>query len=141
MTEWIALIPPGDTCTVQRADVAEAKIVEVSKLDAWARLEAARREYERLANELGQSVKLEGEVTWAQVARETELALPPALRVVDEEEHHAFKRPGPRFGCRCSYVFDTAAELKDHQTRCGVAARHRNLGGHAEPGGLKWGET
>lgn len=125
MTEWIAVIPPGDTCTVQHADVSEASVVEVAKLDAWAKLEAARREYERLAAELGSPAHP---------------SLQPAVEDA-EEVHRAFKVPGPRFACRCNNVYDHHEDLIAHEKKCGVAARHRNLGGHAEEGGFRWGVT
>jgi hypothetical protein len=140
MTQWVCIIPAGDACTVQEADVAEAKVMRVDQLDAWARLEAARREYERLQAELG--IPLEApRVAHVQVHSAEELHVKPALHVVGEEEHRAFKVPGPRFACVCNNVYDHAEDLKAHRARCGVAARHKNLDGHAEPDQFKWGLT
>lgn len=133
MTAWVVLLPPGDTASVHEADVSEAKLVPADQLATWARVEALERELVQARSQLGPQPQ--------PLADVIQIHADPAEQTFRSEDIEVLT-------CRCTSVYGLNGDPEHdagirqaytaHIRRCPVAANHRTVGGHAEPGEFVW---
>lgn len=167
MTEWVVLIPAGDTAHTYEADVASPQIAPYQHADRMIRRLALERELAELRAEEGleptpaharaaddpydriDAYQLRPEPGLAPMPVATVDAGVPGPEVVDRigadgiirrERMTSYSVPGPRFSCFCEQVFHDRDLFAAHARTCARYAGATRVGGaQHEPGSFKWG--
>lgn len=167
MTEWVVLIPAGDTAHTYEADVASPQIAPYQHADRMIRRLALERELAELRAEEGyddtptmpapglglvypEDVRVPMDpLESAPMPVATVDAGVPGPEVVDRigadgiirrERMTSYSVPGPRFSCFCEQVFHDRDLFAAHARTCARYAGATRVGGaQHEPGSFKWG--
>jgi hypothetical protein len=167
MTEWVVLIPAGDTGRVYEADVSKPVVAPISDAERMIRRLALERELAELQAE-------EGGALWDPAPQPGTLSAPPFTAVaavasevpatvpvaaVDAEvpegevvarvgadgitrweRNFSARVPGPQYVCFCEQCFTDQRLYLAHIKTCGRYSGAVRVGGaQHEPGSFKWG--